>query len=99
MPYPDYNYSSLIKGAYYQGIDNGRPDDNGNFSREIPFVGKFLGVRDDLMLVVHNNPESRAARQVGLLCNDPKYGRCWRFFDPETLTLIENPTDDQLVED
>lgn len=99
MGYDAFDYDTLVVGDYYEGIDNGKADENGEFSRSIPFVGKFFGVGSDQRLKALTNPDSRASRQVYLLVNDPKYGRAWRAFDPETLTHIPEPSDDQLVVD
>jgi hypothetical protein len=93
-----FDYSSLIVGAYYQGTYVRVPDDP-DHERNVSHVGKYVGFPDETLLKMYQNPELQDSkmRQVGLLCNDDKYEKCWRYFEPETLIMVE-PAESDLVE-
>jgi hypothetical protein len=92
-----FDYDSLTVNSYYKGTYVRVPDDLEN-ERNVSHVGKFLGFPGETLLKMLKNPELQDSkiRQVALLCNDEKYGRAIRYFEPETLELVE-PTEDQLV--
>jgi hypothetical protein len=77
-----FDYDSLLAGATYRGsyIRDGKDPEH--------HVGLFGGISADQMLKIIQNPDGKC-RQVALLCNDQKYGRAFRFFEPETLVLVD----------
>lgn len=83
-----FDYDSLMKDATYKGTYVRNADDPDD-PRNETFTGKFLGMNPEQLLKIAKNPDSKA-RQVALLCDDPKYGKAIRYFDPETLILVED---------
>lgn len=83
-----FDYDSLLAGALYQGTYLREPD-NPESERNVSHVGKYLGMDDRVMLKILKDPDGKI-RQVPLLCDDPKYGAAIRFFEPETLVLVED---------
>jgi hypothetical protein len=81
-----FDYDSLIKDALYRGtyVREGKED--------VSHVGKFLGISPEQMLKIMQDPNGKC-RQVALLCEDDKYEKGWRYFEPETLILVEDLTD------
>jgi hypothetical protein len=78
-----FDYDSLLAGATYRGtyVRDGKED--------VSHVGKFLGISADQLLKISQDPDGKC-RQVALLCNDDKYESAWRYFEPETLILVED---------
>lgn len=89
-----FDYSNLIKDATYQGTYVRNPDDP-NDELNVSHVGKFCGMNSDQMLKIMGDPDGKC-RQVPLLCDDPKFGKAWRFFEPETLVLVDDTQDGNL---
>lgn len=83
-----FDYDSLIKNATYRGTYVRNPDDPDD-ERNVSHTGVFLGMNSEQLLKIAQAPDSKA-RQVALLCDDPKFGKAWRFFEPETLVLVED---------
>ncbi|MEQ1675067.1 MAG: hypothetical protein ABL876_00120 [Chitinophagaceae bacterium] len=99
MAFETFDYDTLIVGDYYEGIDNGRLDEEGNGARDVRFVGRYLGKDDKQILQSLKDPDNRYLRQVYLLMNDDKHGKVWRCFDPETLTHVPEPEEAHIVVD
>ena len=78
-----FDYSNLIKNATYQGayMRDGKED--------VLHVGKFLGMSAEQLLKIQLDPEGKC-RQVALLCDDDKFGKAWRYFEPESLILVDD---------
>lgn len=86
-----FDYDSLIEGATYQGTYLREPDDPES-ERNVSHVGKYIGIDEKIMLKIFKDPDGKI-RQVPLLCDDPKFGKAWRLFEPETLVLVEDTLD------
>jgi hypothetical protein len=82
-----FDYDSLLAGATYRGTYVREPDPNSE--RNVSYVGKFLGISADQLLKISQDPDGKC-RQVALLCIDDKYESAWRYFEPETLILVED---------
>ena len=87
-----FDYDSLMVGATYTATYVREPD-NPDSDRNVSHTGKFLGVSSEQLLKIAADPDGKC-RQVALLCEDDKYGSAWRFFEPETLALVADLTED-----